>query len=324
MEPSDRRNTKIKHTNRKNQTFDMLLNVFYFLPFVYIFNLIIISTPGLRNVNSRRTVFNLIKQQKYDISFLQETHWTDYLRPEVLREWGGDIIFNNFEPNARGTSIFFHLLFDYRNHHNVRDLQGRTFNAVNKVNLINIYAPTTDLECRHYFATISNFPSITDDNILGGDFNCILDNKIDKFGGNPYARQTATTFLHTIMQQYNMTDIWRDRNRNTRKFTWTGKTSHDNRYIHTRINRFYISSTLSNHVTNKHIIPFSFSDHDLISLTFDFNTQPRGEGYRLSNNNLLEDDRFNARVNHFWFKWLSKKNEFTTPLHWWDAAKYRF
>lgn len=22
--------------------------------------------------------------------------------------------------------------------------------------------------------------------------------------------------------------------------------------------------------------------------------------------------------------WLTKKSEFTTPLHWWDAAKYRF
>ena len=76
-----------------------------------------------------------------------------------------------------------------------------------------------------------------------------------------------------------MTDIWRDRNHNTRKFTWTGKNPHDNRYIHTRIKRFYIFSILTNHVTNTDIIPFSFSDHDLISLTFDFNTQPRGEGY---------------------------------------------
>lgn len=129
------------------------------------------------------------------------------------------------------------------------------------------------------FASISNFLSATDDNILGGDFNCISYNKIDKFGGNPYARQTATTILQTITQQYNMTDIWRDRNRNTRKFTWTGKNHHDNRYIHTRIDRFYIYSILTNHVTNTDIIPFSFSDHDLISLTFDLNTQPLGEGY---------------------------------------------
>ena len=120
-----------------------------------------------------------------------------------MREWGGDIIFKNFEPNARGTAILFHPLFDYRNHHNVCDSQGPTINTViehgdHKLNLINIYAAMTDVEHRHYFATISNFLSATDDNILGGDFHCISDNKIDKFGGNLYARQTATTILHTI------------------------------------------------------------------------------------------------------------------------------
>ena len=155
-------------------------------------------------VNSRRTVFNLIKQQKY-ISFLQETHWTDDLKPDIFMEWDGYIIFNNFEPNARGTAILFHLLLDYRNHHNVCDSQKRTINAVieygdHKLNLINMYAAMTDVERRHYFAMISNFLSATDDNISVGEFNCISDSKIDKFVGNPYVRQTPTKIIHTITQ----------------------------------------------------------------------------------------------------------------------------
>jgi len=121
-----------------------------------------------------------------------------------------------------------------------------------------------------------------------------------------------------------MTDIWRDRNDDSRKFTLTGKNRHNNTYIHTPIVRFYISSTLSTFVTKTDIIPFAFSDHDLISLTFDFNKQPHGEGFWDYNNILLDDDVFDRNMNNFWLDWLTKKNDFSMPIHWWDAAKHGF
>ena len=69
---------------------------------------------------------------------------------------------------------------------------------------------------------------------------------------------------------------------------------------------------------------FSFSDHDLISLTLDLNTQPHGKGYWHFNNSLLDDDIFTTEINRFWTEWLEKKNEFDTPLKWWDKAKIHF
>ena len=152
---------------------------------------------------------------------------------------------------------------------------------------------------------------------------CITDNKLDKLGGNPSARQTATTILNTITHQNILTDVWRDRNRDTKKFTWTGKRT-QNSFIHTCIDKFYISSQLTPLVTQTDILHFSFSDHDLISLTFDLNTQPCGDGYWLFNNNLLEDDIFTTEIESFWTNWLTKKIEFNTPLKWWDTAKNNF
>ena len=173
--------------------------------------MISINTQALQNVNCRQTDVNLIKQRKYDIISLQETHWTDDLKPDILREWGRNIIFNNFEPNARGAAILFHPNFDYQNHNNMCDSQRRTVQAVtehgdHKFNLINIYAPRIDAE-RRYFTMVQNFISTTETNILGCDFNCITDNRLDKLGGNPNPRQIAATFLHTITQQNNLTDI---------------------------------------------------------------------------------------------------------------------
>ena len=300
--------------------------LFFFL--VYVFTLISINSQGLRNLNRRHTVFNLVKHRKYDVIFLQETHWTDDLNDCILREWGGNILFNNFEYNARGTAILFSPTFDYRMYNNTSDPHGRTVqtlieHADRKFNLINIYAPNTNAERRVYFHSISTFISSTEDNILGGDFNCIADHKLDKLGGNPFARQTAITILNTITQQHNLTDIWRDRNRDVKKFTWTGKNT-QNSFIHTRIDKFFISSSLTPFVTKTDISPFSFSDHDLIMLTFDLHTQPRGEGYWLFNNNLLDDDFFVTEINHFWTNWLTRKNDFNTPLKWWDTAKHNF
>ena len=75
------------------------------------------------------------------------------------------------------------------------------------------------------------------------------------------------TILNTITLQNNLVDIWRDQHRDTRKFTWTGVNPHDNSYIHTRIDKFYVTSTLATVITATDIIPFPFSDHDAILLS---------------------------------------------------------
>ena len=307
----------------------MLICILYFLSFVDIFTLIGINAQGLRTPNCRQAVFNSIKKNKYDVIFLQETQWTDDLKNDILREWGGTILFNNFEYNARGTVILFHPTFDFQIHDNTCDHTGRTIQTLiehtdHKFNLINIYAPRTNTERRIYFHSISTFLSPAEANILGGDFNCISDDKLDKLGGNPLARQTANQILQMITQQHNLTDIWRDRNHDTKKFTSPGKHPHNNSFIHTRIDKFYISSLLHPFVTATDILPFSFSDHDLVMLTFDLQTQPRGEGYWHFNNSLLDDDIFNTEMNQFWTEWLGKKNDFDNPLKWWDKAKLHF
>ena len=306
-----------------------MLNILSLILCVFVFNLVSINTQGLRNVSRRQTVFNLIKKQKYDVIFLQETHWTDDLKDTILREWGGTILFNNFEHNARGTAILFSTTFDFRICDHTSDSQGRSIrtlieHADRKFNLVNIYAPRTDTERRIYFHHLSAFLSSTDENILGGDFNCIFDEKLDKSGGNSSTRQTATKILLTITQHHNLTDIWRDRNRDIRKFTWSGKHPHNNTFIHTRIDKFYVSSRLSPLIINTDIIPFPFSDHDLIILDIDLSSQPRGEGYWHFNNNLLDDDVFLTEINQFWTNWLTQKTNFTDPLRWWDTAKHHF
>ena len=307
-----------------------MFKVFYICSFVYLaFTLISINSQGLRGVNRRQSVFHLIKKQKYDITFLQETHWTDELQTDILREWKGQILFNNFNATARGTAILFHPNFSFQSHHDSCDSQGRSQQILiecgdRKFNLVNIYAPGTDTERRNYFVTLSAYLSATEGNILGGDFNCISDIILDKQGGNPLARQSAATILHTITSHNNLVDIWREQHRDVRKYTWTGRHPHDNSYIHTRIDKFYVSLPLTNLISHTDIVPFPFSDHDAILLTINLQQQPRGTGYWLFNKSLLDDQLFNTEINNFWTVWLTKKNNFPTLLQWWDKAKQHF
>ena len=125
--------------------------------FLCLLHLISINSQGLRSVNRRQNVFNLIKKHKYDIIFLQETHWTAELQTDILREWEGTILFNNFDSTARGTARLFHPNFIFKHHSNSCDSQGRTQQSLiehaNR-NLVNIYAPRTNTDRKNYFITI--------------------------------------------------------------------------------------------------------------------------------------------------------------------------
>ena len=132
------------------------------------------------------------------------------------------------------------------------------------------------------------------------------------------------TILNTITLQHNLVDIWRDQHRDVRNFTWTGQNPHDNSYIHTRIDKFYVTNTLTNVITTTAIISFPLSDHDTILLMISLQEHQRGNGYWHFNNSLLTDHIFNAEINNFWNTWITKKTTFPNLLQWWDKAKYHF
>ena len=86
------------------------------------------------------------------------------------------------------------------------------------LNIINTYAPNTDSERRLFFTILEDFISHDCENIIGGDFNCVSDPRLDKFGGNPNVRQSSSLFLDSINARHGLSDIWRERHKNERNF----------------------------------------------------------------------------------------------------------
>ena len=69
------------------------------------------------------------------------------------------------------------------------DNEGRILNIVldldgHILNIVNIYAPQTDSDRQSFFCSLDKYISEDDDNIIGGDFNCITNVRLDKIGGN--------------------------------------------------------------------------------------------------------------------------------------------
>lgn len=300
--------------------------------FLYYFTMAVllsVNSQGLRSPDRRKIAFSYFLRHKPDIILLQETHWTDDIEMQIQREWDGEIIFNHGTNTARGVAILLHSRLECAVKQKRSDNEGRILNIElelesHTINIINIYAPQTDSERRTFFSGLGNFISADFDNIIGGDFNCIENAKLDKFGGNPNARNYAATTLNGMCTRHNLSDIWRKRNKDKRCFTWTAQHITNDTIIRTRIDKFLISNSLNQHVLDTSIKPFQHSDHDGIWLSLNFDQVKRGPGYWHFNNDLLSNAAFECEINDFWISWNTKYEDFADPLLWWDRAKQGF
>jgi len=162
---------------------------------------------------------------------------------EIKHKWNRDVIFNHGTNNA----ILIHSRLDYT------VTQTRDDNVLNillnldghVLNIINIYAPQTDSAHQTFFSSLVQFISEVDDTIIGGDFNCKANVKLDKTGGKQKIRHLAEASLQSMSLQFDLSDIWRDHHKDARAFIWTGRHPTDGSFISTRIDKFLISRTLN-------------------------------------------------------------------------------
>ena len=71
---------------------DTFRGLFIFLLVPIMFILASINAQGLRLAERRRAAFSFFKQKHFDIILVQETHWTDDIRQDIERDWGGEFV----------------------------------------------------------------------------------------------------------------------------------------------------------------------------------------------------------------------------------------
>ena len=294
----------------------------------YNLELLSLNVNGLGDDFKRQSMFLWLKQFKSGFIFLQETHSIRDKENRWKTDWGGDVFFSHGESNKKGVAILINNKLDYKIIEKIVDPEGRflvlniTVDDTNFL-LINFYAPTKNNEGEQ-IEYLDKLRSILENKldqniILGGDFNTVLNPEVDKKGGSQYNTPIRyTQKLETFMSDFELCDIWRVKNPNSKKYTWRKR----NPLIQCRLDFWLISEFLTGNVSNTSIDPSIKSDHSKITLSItgtQFNK--RGPGFWKFNSELLTDKDYVSIVKKVLLECDEKYGSLDDKNLKWDAIK---
>lgn len=251
---------------------------------------------GNRLTSKRTDVIKYLKSKKFDIYFIQDTHFEKNMENIIRSEWGYECFFSSYNSRSRGVAIFLNNTFQFKVKKVISDNEGNFLILKLIIEsleylLINIYAPNTDDP--QFFKNIQTIVNINyaENIIIGGDWNLLLDNNLDgnnyKNVNNPNAKKEVSN----LTQIYNLIDVWRHCHPTERKYTWHRK--HNNKIIQQgRLDFFLISELLlSDHIKSR-IIPGYRSDHSIVVFELIQTQNKRRKTLWKFNNQLLEDKNY--------------------------------
>ena len=131
-----------------------------------------------------------------------------------------------------------------------------------------------------------------------------MDPDLDCSGGIPVLKDSVKC-VEDIMLKYDLVDIWRIRNPNSKKFSWRQKSP----VIQRRLDYWLISDLLQDNVAKVDIVTAIRTDHHAITLEIDsLNDQQRGPSFWKFNNSLLDDTLFVERLRENFPKCIDEIN----------------
>ncbi|KAK2904012.1 hypothetical protein Q8A73_010669 [Channa argus] len=130
--------------------------------------------------------------------------------------------------------------------------------------------------------------------------------------------QSSQSLLCTI-NHLDLLDAWKVKHPKTRQYTWVRGNS--NRVGAARLDRIYISQSLSSRLFSSTISPVGFTDHHLVSTTLVTSPGEKAKSYWHFNNKLLQDNTFCQDFRRFWEHWRLQKLNFSSLRQWWEVGK---
>lgn len=256
-------------------------------------SLISLNVKGIRDIVKRKAIFLFCKEMKADFIFLQESHSSV---EDVLfwkNQWGDDLWLAHGNNHSAGVST---LKGNFRGKIvcNKCDVKGHWVIIVvetssNLFMLCNIYGyNSSSLNCElldtieenvNIFSTKFPMAKI----IIGGDFNMVHDNVLDRFPSKIFSKNNI---LQNFCNNLALMDIWRYRHPLVRQFTWSNKQM----TLQSRIDFWLISLDLEQKVLQAEISPAILTDHKVLTLSIkfkDIQCNSRNVGYWKLNNSLL-------------------------------------
>ena len=175
-----------------------------------------VNVRGIRQAEKRRDVFSYLRNKRYALYCLIDTHFTEDMVSMVRSEWGGDVFVSCGTAHSRGVAVLVSpgapvivksVDVDRCGNYVIMVVE---FDGYFTCKCVALYGPNDD--CPTFFEEI--FERVLEDSmiypvIFVGDWNLVLDQDKDtKFYcnvGNPRARKVV---LNAIEDE-NLVDVWR-------------------------------------------------------------------------------------------------------------------
>ena len=252
------------------------------------------NVRGLSDWSKCSKVFKFIRDNVFDVVFLQETHSNKKCEKLWKSQFGGQIFYSHRTTAARGCAILIKRHVKTVVHKVVKDNEGRFIIldlTVRNTRMIicNIYAPNED-KIEFFIDVFAQIESFENGKvIIGGDFNTTL-MEIDKKGGNEECcHPKCSMFIRNYMENRGLLDIWRQRNKELRRFTWHRKNP---KIVFERLDYFLLTSHLSSQVLIMGVDPAFMSDHSIPFVGFKSLAPDKGPGYWRLRNEMACDETF--------------------------------
>ena len=294
------------------------------------FNAISYNCNGLGNKSKRQKVFTYLRDKiKSGFVFLQETHSVKNLEKEWKSQWGGDIYFSHGTSNSTGCAIAFSKNFSAKILNESKDDNGRLLILEASIKdekflLINLYNANAEVDQLTVLdLLISKLDGLDYDvnskPIFGGDFNLIFDTRLDASGGNPSLKKRSLTKLMRIMQNLDVTDIFRVRYPTLKRFTFHRK----NPLVQRRLDYLFTSNALQEYIGDVKVLPSFMSDHSPVFISVNFLSHiPRGRYGWKFNNSLLLDKNFPSGMRAHLLSLKGDLDSLGNPHLRWEYFKY--
>ena len=280
-----------------------------------------LNVNGFRNTHKRKSIIRILKQNKYDIICLQETHVLNKDRDGWEREWGGLFFSCSNTNQSKGQITLFRKGFPYKVStifSSERTLTSAFETEMGKVNIINTYAPTIVSEKPSYFESLfKHVMSLEGEIILCGDFNNVLCNELDIISGEPH-RATDVEIFRSLVINCCLNDSWRLFHPDQKEYSWCRK----NPFIARRLDYILISDTVFDRTVSCDIMSMPNTDHRMIVINFRCSQMQRGPSTWKFNDSLLHDCNFVDLMNNFLQKFKEENDNLNSQMKW-DMCKIK-